>query len=77
MINSILASIGRIYKKALAKTKDWCGVLQNFSKVANMTNPKSKYCSGSIISCYEEYIQEWQKLGINETDLFEHLISLK
>lgn len=41
MINSILASIGRIYKKALAKTKDWCGVLQKFSKVANMTNPNT------------------------------------
>lgn len=42
MINSILASIDRIYKKALAIAQDHCGVLQNFTKVENLTNPKLK-----------------------------------
>ena len=42
MINSILVSIGRIYKKVLTKTQELCGVMQNFTKIANMTNPKLK-----------------------------------
>lgn len=27
-------------EKCPTKTKDWCGVMQNFTKVANMKNPK-------------------------------------
>ena len=40
MINSILVNIGRIYKKVLTKAQELCGGMQDFTKIANMTNPK-------------------------------------
>lgn len=42
LANPVFTSISRICKKSSARTQDWSGILQNFTKVANVTNPKLK-----------------------------------
>ena len=55
--------ISRIYKKASAKTPDWCGILQTFAKVANMTNSKSKINLGAFSHVLKIIWRSEKKLG--------------
>ena len=63
MINFILISISRVYKKVQAKTQDWSGVLQNFAKGTNMLSPELKNNTAAFCHALKNILKSDKKLG--------------
>ena len=64
MINSILSSSIRIYKRATAKMQGWRGVRQNFTKVVNMKHPKLKKNPATIFHVLKNILKNDKNKGI-------------